>query len=56
MGRSRGGLTTKIHHAVDGRGRPLATIVTVVTGADYVLKAAQLRRDSLAAGKPVDNS
>lgn len=34
----------------------LATIVTVVTGADYVLKAVQLRRDSLAAGKPVDNS
>ena len=28
IGRSRGGLTTKIHHAVDGRGRPLATIVT----------------------------
>lgn len=28
IGRSRGGLTTKIHHAVDGRGRPLAAIVT----------------------------
>lgn len=24
IGRSRGGLTTKIHHAVDGGGRPLA--------------------------------
>ena len=34
----------------------LATIVTVVTGVDYVVKAYQLRRDSLAAGKPVDNS
>ena len=28
IGRSRGGLTTKIHHAVDGRGRPLAVVVT----------------------------
>ena len=28
MGRSRGGLTTKIHAAVDGRGRPLALVVT----------------------------
>jgi transposase len=28
IGRSRGGLTTKIHSAVDGRGRPLACVVT----------------------------
>jgi transposase len=28
IGRSRGGLTTKIHQAVDGRGRPLAMVVT----------------------------
>lgn len=28
IGRSRGGLTTKIHTAVDGRGRPLAVVVT----------------------------
>lgn len=28
IGRSRGGLTTKIHQVVDGRGRPLAAIVT----------------------------
>ncbi|MGO1791656.1 MAG: IS5 family transposase [Micrococcaceae bacterium] len=28
IGRSRGGLTTKIHHAVDGRGRPLAIVIT----------------------------
>ncbi|WP_144794148.1 CDP-diacylglycerol--glycerol-3-phosphate 3-phosphatidyltransferase [Kocuria palustris] len=34
----------------------LATIVTVVTGLDYVVKAYQLRRDSIAAGRPVDNS
>lgn len=34
----------------------LATIVTVVTGGDYVLKAVRLRRDSLRAGRPVDHS
>lgn len=28
IGRSRGGLTTKIHHAVDGHGLPLAIAVT----------------------------
>ncbi|MER5843464.1 IS5 family transposase [Streptomyces prasinus] len=28
LGRSRGGLTTKIHLACDGRGRPLALLVT----------------------------
>ena len=28
MGRSRGGLTSKVHLAVDGRGRPLAVTVT----------------------------
>src|SRR5690625_1252799 len=28
IGRSRGGLTSKIHHAVDGRGRPLAVLIT----------------------------
>ncbi len=28
IGRSRGGLTSKVHHAVDGRGRPLAAVVT----------------------------
>ena len=28
LGRSRGGLSTKIHLAVDGRGRPLAVVLT----------------------------
>ena len=28
MGRSRGGLTTKVHVATDGRGRPLGMLVT----------------------------
>ena len=34
IGRSRGGLSTKIHHAVDGRGRPLAVIVAPGQGHD----------------------
>lgn len=28
LGRSRGGLTTKVHLACDGRGLPLAVVVT----------------------------
>jgi transposase len=28
LGRSRGGLSTKIHLAVDGRGRPLAVMIS----------------------------
>lgn len=28
IGRSRGGLTTKVHHAVDGHGRPLAIVIS----------------------------
>jgi hypothetical protein len=28
LGRSRGGLSTKIHAAVDGRGRPPAILLT----------------------------
>jgi transposase len=28
LGRSRGGLTTKVHLATDGRGRPLGMVVT----------------------------
>ena len=28
IGRSRGGLTTKVHYAVDGNGRPIAVAVT----------------------------
>ncbi|WP_204282713.1 IS5 family transposase, partial [Goekera deserti] len=27
IGRSRGGLSTKVHHAVDGRGRPLSIVI-----------------------------
>ena len=34
IGRSRGGLSTKIHHAVDGRGRPLVVLVGPGQGGD----------------------
>lgn len=34
MGRSRGGLSTKIHHACDGKGRPLAFVLGPGQGSD----------------------
>ena len=34
LGRSRGGLTTKIHALVDGRGRPLCYLLTPGQAAD----------------------
>ena len=34
LGRSRGGLSTKIHLAVDGRGRPLAVLLTAGQAGD----------------------
>jgi len=34
IGRSRGGLSTKIHHAGDGRGRPLAVLIGPGQGGD----------------------
>ena len=34
LGRSRGGLTSKIHLAVDGRGLPLSVIITAGQGGD----------------------
>ncbi len=42
IGRSRGGLTTKIHTAVDGRGRPLAVVVTGGQRNDGAMLAAVL--------------
>ncbi|BBC91187.1 hypothetical protein SRO_7558 [Streptomyces rochei] len=47
LGRSRGGLTTKVHLAADGRGLPLAIIVTPgnvndSTVFDTVLDAARV--------------
>lgn len=55
LGRSRGGLTTKVHLAADGRGLPLAIVVTPgnvndSTFFDTVLDAVRVPR--LSAGRP----
>lgn len=55
IGRSRGGLSTKIHHAVDGYGRPLAVLVGPGQGGDApmclpVLNAIRVPR--LGPGRP----
>ncbi|GAA1042256.1 hypothetical protein GCM10009566_43100 [Streptomyces murinus] len=55
LGRSRGGLTTKIHLACDGRGLPLAVVVTPgnvndSTVFDAVLE--ELRVPRAGAGRP----
>jgi transposase len=38
VGRSRGGLSTKIHAAVDGRGRPLAILLTPGQAGDAPMR------------------
>ena len=43
MGRSRGGLTTKIHMAVDGCGRPLRIILTPGQRGDAPMAPALLQ-------------
>ncbi len=35
IGRSRGGLSTKIHHACDGKGRPLVMLLGPGQGGDF---------------------
>lgn len=55
MRRSRGGLTTKIHAAVDGHGRPLALLVTGGQrndGAMLTEVLADIRVPRLGAGRP----
>ncbi|WCN05163.1 IS5 family transposase [Streptomyces sp. M92] len=44
LGRSRGGLTTKIHLACDGKGRPLAVLVTPGQRHDSVCARPLLER------------
>ena len=44
MGRSRGGLTTKVHALVDGRGLPLELILTPGQAADCPAAAGLLTR------------
>ncbi|MER6531694.1 IS5 family transposase [Streptomyces sp. NPDC001508] len=55
VGRSRGGLTTKIHHAVDGDGRPLAVVVTpgqVHDAQVLPLLLGDIRVPRLGRGRP----
>ncbi|MFE7302238.1 IS5 family transposase [Streptomyces sp. NPDC057579] len=55
IGRSRGGLTTKIHHVVDGKGRPLAVVVTpgqVHDGPVLPLVLGDIRVPRLGRGRP----
>ncbi|WP_425556663.1 IS5 family transposase, partial [Gordonia humi] len=55
IGRSRGGLTTKIHRAVDGRGRPLVNIVTGGQRNDGAMLAevlADIYVPRIGAGRP----
>ncbi|KRE63865.1 hypothetical protein ASG92_02790 [Arthrobacter sp. Soil736] len=59
MGRSRGGLSTEIHHACDGRVRPLAMIVGLGQGGDWpmfpvVMDAVTVPR--LGGGRPQDTA
>lgn len=44
MGRSRGGLTSKVHLVADGRGRPLSMIVTAGNVNDTTMMPAVLDR------------
>nr|WP_244927285.1 IS5 family transposase [Microbacterium sediminis] len=55
IGRSRGGLTTKIHQAVDGHGRPLAMIVTGGQrndGAMLIHVLGEIQVPRLGPGRP----
>jgi transposase len=55
LGRSRGGLSTKTHLAVDGRGRPLAILVGPGQGGDSPMLApllAAIRVPRCGLGRP----
>ena len=51
LGRSRGGLTTKLHLACDGRGRPLAVVLTPGQRHESTQLAAVL--DAIRVPRPV---
>lgn len=58
LGRSRGGLTTKIHMLADELGRPLRFIVTPEQASDVTQAPALLDRqqgDAVLAGKAYDS-
>ena len=55
IGRSRGGLSTKIHQLVDGRGRPLVVALTAGQAGDSTMLKpllAQLAVARLGRGRP----
>ena len=55
IGRSRGGLTSKIHHLVDGRGLPLVVLVGPGQGGDSPMVPSllgQLRVARDGSGRP----
>ena len=57
LGRSRGGLTTKLHLACDGRGRPLSVVVTPgqrheSTQLGVLLDTIRVMRPKGSAGRP----
>nr|BEK64498.1 hypothetical protein KPHV_17250 [Kitasatospora purpeofusca] len=55
LGRSRGGLTTKVHLAVDGRGLPLSIVLSAGNTADCTMFPAVLdaiRIPRTGAGRP----
>lgn len=55
IGRSRGGLSSKIHLAVDGRGLPLSTILTIGQAGDnpqLVPLLEQIRVARVGPGRP----
>lgn len=51
IGRSRGGLSTKIHQLVDGKGLPLVTMITPGQSGDSPMLIPLL--DQLRVGRPV---
>ncbi len=52
IGRSRGGLTTKVHALVDGRGRPLVLIVSPGQAGDSPMFGVLLDRLRVARAGP----
>lgn len=55
IGRSRGGLTTKMHHIVDGHGRPLAVAISegqIHDGQVLPLLLDDIRVPRLGPGRP----
>ena len=56
MGRSRGGLATKIHMVCDTFGRPLRFILTAGQRHDCLFAKALLEAEAVLADKAYDNT